>query len=105
MPSRSAAFGPLESPPREAVARASRDRLDLVQETIQRKRLDEEMLRLEEQTHPLLARPVFGTDEHEPALEVGAELEGVLAQPQASPIQHAQGGDHDVEASRADRLQ
>src|SRR2546425_36167 len=79
------------------------DLLGLVQETLQRERLDEEMLRLEEQPHALFAGACFRADQHEPAAELRPDRQRVLPQPQPPALRHVQIRDDGVRTARPGR--
>src|SRR6266436_4063461 len=81
------------------------DLLGLVQETLQRERPDEEMLRLEEQPHTLLAWARFRADQHEPAAELRPDLQRVFPQPQSPTLRHVQIRDDGVEPLSPDGLE
>ena len=80
------------------------DLLGLVQETLQRERLDEEMFRLGEQPRALLAGARFRADQHEPAAQLRPDLQRVLPQPQPPALRHVHIRDDGVEPLGPDGL-
>src|SRR5207237_6985260 len=81
------------------------DLLDLRRQRVERERLHEEPLSVDEQRHVVRLGTGLRADEHKPACELGPGFERFAPEPQAAALPPLQIGDHHVEYRALQPLQ